>query len=65
ADSDVTPKQCSQVGGTFMKQTIWMVHAWVVPSWESPLGVFSHNNPNLVCADGTVNANPQGFCAGT
>jgi hypothetical protein len=65
ADSDVTSKQCSDVGGTFMKKTIWMVHAWVVPSWESPLGVFSHNNPNLVCADGTVNADSRGFCRGT
>ncbi len=65
ADSDVTSKQCTAVGGTFMKKTIWMVHAWVVPSWESPLGVFSHNNPNLVCADGTVNADARGFCKGT
>ncbi len=65
ADSDVTEGQCRAVGGTFMKKTIWMVHTWVVPSWESPLGVFSHNNPNLVCADGTLNADARGFCPGT
>jgi hypothetical protein len=45
ADSDVTPSQCAAVHGIFMLQTTWMVHAWVVPGWESPLGVFSHNNP--------------------
>jgi hypothetical protein len=42
-----------------------MVHAWVVPSWESPNGVFSHDNPNLVCADGTTRTDSAGFCQGT
>jgi hypothetical protein len=65
ADSDVTQQACTAVHGSFMRETAWMVHAWVVPSWESPLGVFSHNNPDVVCADGTTKADAQGFCQGT
>jgi hypothetical protein len=62
ADSDVTKAMCDRYHGTFMKKPVWMVHAWVVPGWESPLGVFSHSNRNLHCADGTDKA---GFCQGT
>jgi hypothetical protein len=65
ADSDVTAAQCSAVQGTFMKRTTWMVHAWVVPGWESPLGVFSHDNPDLVCANGSTKGDAAGFCQGT
>jgi hypothetical protein len=65
ADRDVTPAQCDAVGGHFMAQTVWMVHAWVVPGWESPLGVFSHDNPNVRCADNTYRTDPRGFCQGT
>ncbi|MDQ1430949.1 MAG: hypothetical protein QOF40_1551 [Actinomycetota bacterium] len=65
ADSDVTKAMCAAKGGTFMERTTWMVHAWVVPGWESPQGVFSHANPNLHCADGSDNADKAGFCAGT
>jgi hypothetical protein len=36
----------------------------VIPGWESPEGVFSHNNSNLRCADGTLNTDEAGFCAG-
>jgi hypothetical protein len=64
-DRDVTPAQCASVHGTFMKRTVWMVHAWVVPGWESPNGVFSHANDNLRCADGTMHTNSVGFCKGT
>ena len=64
ADSDVTKQQCEDQGGSLMPVTVWMVHAWVVPSWESPLGVFSHDNPNLRCADGTYDTNKVGFCDG-
>ena len=38
ADSDVKKSQCDAVHGTFMQRTTWMVHAWVVPGWESPVG---------------------------
>jgi hypothetical protein len=65
ADSSVTLEQCDALHGVFMRETAWMVHAWVVPGWESPLGVFSHNNPDVLCADGTTKANAVGFCQGT
>jgi hypothetical protein len=65
ADSSVTKAQCDAEHGTFMRRTTWMVHAWVVPGWESPLGVFSHENPNVLCKDGTTKADSRGFCAGT
>jgi hypothetical protein len=65
ADSSVTLGQCDALHGVFMRETAWMVHAWVVPGWESPLGVFSHNNPDVLCADGTTKANAVGFCQGT
>jgi hypothetical protein len=64
-DRDITRAQCDGVHGTFMKKTVWMVHAWVVPGWESPKGVFSHEDPDLKCADGTVNTDKVGFCKGT
>jgi hypothetical protein len=55
--SPITGDRCGSTTGTaqgdHLKVTGWMVHAWVVPSWESPQGVFSHDNPNLRCADGT------------
>jgi hypothetical protein len=65
ADADVTAAQCAGVGGRYMAITGYMVHAWVVPGWESPQGVFSHENPNLRCADGTYNTTANGTCQGT
>jgi hypothetical protein len=65
ADVDVTEAQCRDVQGSHMKVTGYMVHAWVVPSWESPLGVFSHDNPDVRCADGTYKTDKAGFCQGT
>ena len=65
ADADVTEAQCTALGGFYMAITGWMVHAWVVPGWESPQGVFSHENPNVRCADGTYNTTPNGMCQGT
>ena len=64
-DSDVTEAQCTAVKGNFMKTTTWMVHAWVVPAWDSPSGVFSHENPNLRCADGTFHTDKVGKCQGS
>ena len=63
-DRDVTRAQCDTVHGEFMKKTVWMVHAWVVPGWESPKGVFSHSDPDLTCADGTMKTDAVGFCKG-
>ena len=65
ADSDVTKAMCAAKGGTFMERTTWMVHAWVVPGWESPQGVFSHANIDLHCGDGTDHVDSVGFCKGT
>ena len=64
-DADISQADCAALGGFFMTITGWMVHAWVVPSWESPDGVFSHENPNLRCADGTFNTDKIGACQGS
>jgi hypothetical protein len=63
-DGSVTDAQCKAVKGMFMRRTFWMVHAWVVPTWKSPQGVFSHANLNLHCADGTDHTDQTGFCVG-
>lgn len=65
ADADVTKKQCTEVGASLMPITGYMVHAWVVPGWESPQGVFSHENLNIRCADGTYDTDKAGFCQGS
>lgn len=65
ADSDVTISMCNAAHGVFMRRTSWMVHAWVVPGWESPNGVFAHDNTNVLCADGTTHTDAVGFCKGT
>jgi len=65
ADADVTRAQCAAAQGSFLELTGYMVHAWVVPSWESPLGVFSHDNPDVRCADGSYKTDKAGFCQGT
>ncbi len=65
ADSDITREMCDEVDGRFLETTTWMVHAWVVPSWDSPKGVFSHDNPNVRCADNSMNTDDAGFCEGT
>jgi hypothetical protein len=65
ADADVSKEMCSGAGGFLIPITGYMVHAWVVPGWESPQGVFSHENVNLRCADGTYNTSPNGMCQGT
>jgi hypothetical protein len=65
ADRDITKKMCDGKEGTFMDRTQWMVHAWVVPGWDSPDGVFSHDHADLHCADGTDDTDAAGFCEGT
>jgi hypothetical protein len=64
-DSNVTAVQCTKAHGFFMPVTGYMVHAWVVPGWESPKGVFSHENPDLPCADGTFHTDKIGRCQGS
>lgn len=44
-----TVEECRRRGGVKADGTDgWMVHAWVVPAWESPVGVFSAEHPGLV-----------------
>jgi hypothetical protein len=62
ADQNVTPQECADVHGSFMKKTVWMVHAWVVPGWESPQGVFSHDNLHVYCPGNTDLTDAIGFC---
>ncbi len=64
-DSGMTALQCANKHGFYMRVTGWMVHAWVVPGWESPQGVFSHENPDLTCADGTFHTDSVGRCQGS
>jgi hypothetical protein len=64
-DTDVTARKCAIAHGFYMAITGWMVHAWVVPGWESPKGVFSHENPDLTCADGTFHTDAVGRCQGS
>ena len=61
-DQDVTQQECADAHGTFMKKTVWMVHAWVVPGWESPQGVFSHDNLHVYCPGNTDLTNAIGMC---
>ncbi|HUI47633.1 MAG TPA: hypothetical protein VL119_02980 [Acidimicrobiia bacterium] len=35
-----------------------MLHAWVVPGYDSPQGVFSHLNAAITCRDGSYNTVP-------
>jgi hypothetical protein len=64
-DSDVGKSQCDALHGMFMRESLWMVHTWVVPGWESPQGVFSHANIDLHCGDGTDHTDKVGFCTGS
>jgi hypothetical protein len=64
-DAGVTQAQCERVGGRFQAKSGWMLHVWVVPGRESPNGVFSHDNPDLHCADGSDDHDEIGYCPGT
>ena len=46
--SALTAAECAQRGGTKADGSdAWMVHAWVVPGWESAWGTFSAEHPEL------------------
>ena len=62
--SDTTKEQCDEVGGNHMPVTPWMVHVWTAPGWESTDGVFSHENPLLVCRDETTGDVATDFARG-
>jgi hypothetical protein len=47
-DEQTTEQECRQREGVKLNITdAWMVHAWVVPGWESPAGVFSAEHSDL------------------
>ena len=46
-------EQCSEYGGSLIKNTGYMVHVWTVPGYESSRGTFSSINPAITCPDGT------------
>jgi hypothetical protein len=47
--TQLTADECAARGGAKAEASDgWMVHAWVVPGWESPQGVFSPEHPGLV-----------------
>lgn len=44
----ISAEECKERGGGKASlEGAWLVHAWVVPGWESPEGVFSAENPNI------------------
>ena len=48
-DEATTERECRRRGGVKAEGADgWMVHAWVVPGWESTQGVFSAENPQLL-----------------
>ena len=48
-DEQTTEEECRRRGGVKAEGADgWMVHAWVVPGWESTEGVFSAENPQLL-----------------
>jgi hypothetical protein len=47
-DEQTTEAECERRGGRKADGADgWMVHAWVVPGWDSPRGVFSAENAQL------------------
>ena len=53
ADHSATTKECEAVKGRLLEQTGYLLHAWVVPGYESPQGVFSHITSAVACDDGS------------
>ena len=58
----VTEAECDEAGGSFIDMTAWIQHVWVVPGWEAPGGVFAPSNGDIVCADGTTDADDVEGC---
>jgi hypothetical protein len=49
----VTEDMCTEVGGSFIAMTGYMVHVWNVPGYESPDGMFTELNRKITCPDGS------------
>jgi hypothetical protein len=54
----VTEQMCTEVGGSFIDVTGYMVHVWNVPGYESPDGMFTELNPRITCPDGSYETIP-------
>jgi hypothetical protein len=54
----VTEQMCTEAGGSWIASTGYMVHAWNVPGYESPDGMFTELNPRITCPDGTYHRIP-------
>jgi hypothetical protein len=52
-DTSVTKTMCDGVHGQLLTRTPYMLHVWVVPGYDSPQGVFSHDNEAITCRDGS------------
>jgi hypothetical protein len=63
----ITAADCRAKGGTYIAKAGPLMHVWAVPGWESPIGVFSHDNPLVACTDGQKPADVtqgKGGCQG-
>jgi hypothetical protein len=48
-DESETPESCAAKGGSIISFAgNWLLHVWCVPGWESPEGIFSHENSKVV-----------------
>lgn len=63
-DRATTREEClaADPAASFVEQTTYMVHVWLTPGWENPLGLFAHDHPGIVCADGSFTGNERGYC---
>lgn len=50
---DVTEEMCTEVGGSFLNVTTYMVHVWAVEEYQPEAGVFGGVSEEITCPDGT------------
>jgi len=43
-----TPDGCPPGTATIDFRGRWLLHVWTIPGWDSPEGIFSHENPRVV-----------------
>ena len=48
-------RDCAAAGRLLDGRDLWMLHAWVVPDWENPWGIFVPLNPRRLAAAATGN----------
>jgi hypothetical protein len=54
----VTEDMCTDVGGSWIENTGYMVHVWNAPGYDSPEGMFTELNPKIRCPDGSYDQIP-------